>query len=54
MKHILAPLAVLLTASAAQAHNGLHMHPHGSESWLPVAVALAVMGVAAAAWKVSK
>ena len=52
MKRFVAPLAVLLTATAAQAHNdGIHMHPHGTENWLPLVAALAVIAVAGLAWK---
>ena len=52
MKRFVAALAVLLTATAAQAHNdGIHMHPHGTENWLPVAVALGIIALAAVAWK---
>ncbi|SHG46471.1 hypothetical protein [Cognatishimia maritima] len=27
-------LPLLLTASPALAHTGVHMHPHGSENWI--------------------
>ena len=38
MKYVLPPLAAL-TAFPAFAHSGAHLHPHGAESWLVVALA---------------
>ena len=35
MKPVLALLSLML-ASPAWAHDGVHLHPHGAESWLPV------------------
>ena len=52
MKRFVAALAVLLTATAAQAHNdGIHLHPHGPENSLPVPLALGISALAAVAWK---
>lgn len=40
-----AALAVLaLSASPALAHNGAHIHPHGAETWIALAV-VAVIAV---------
>jgi len=40
MKHLPAlASAIALTAGPALAHGGAHLHPHGSESWLPVILA---------------
>ena len=50
MKYALS-LTVLAAPSLALAHNGAHMHPHGSEGWLVglAMISLAtVMGVAKA------
>lgn len=27
-------LPLVLTATPALAHNGVHLHPHGSENWI--------------------
>ncbi|ANP37427.1 MULTISPECIES: hypothetical protein [Rhodobacterales] len=49
MKHLPAlASAIALTAGPALAHGGAHLHPHGSESWLPVILAALTVGGAAA------
>ncbi len=40
--------AIALTAGPALAHDGAHLHPHGSESWLPLILAAVTIGGAAA------
>lgn len=37
---------LLLSALPAAAHEGAHLHPHGSGSWMVVAGGLAVIAVA--------
>jgi hypothetical protein len=39
-------LASVLAASPVLAHDGVHVHPHGSEGWLMIVAALAVIGLA--------
>jgi hypothetical protein len=47
MKYVLTPVAAL-TAFPAFAHSGAHLHPHGAESWLVVALAaMTVVGTIA-------
>ena len=38
MKYVLTPIAAL-TGMPAFAHSGAHLHPHGAEAWLVVAIA---------------
>ncbi|SHH95204.1 hypothetical protein [Marivita hallyeonensis] len=45
MKHLVLP-SLLLTATAASAHPGAHVHPHDGASWLVIVGALAVLAVA--------
>ncbi|MBF9042677.1 peptidase M23 [Rhodobacterales bacterium HKCCE4037] len=42
----LLPVALALVATPALAHPGAHLHPHGGESWLIIALALALATVA--------
>ncbi|PSL21191.1 hypothetical protein [Shimia abyssi] len=43
MKHLLAPITVLL-ATPTLAHEGVHLHPHASDpSWLPLIVGTVVV-----------
>jgi hypothetical protein len=42
-----ATLFLLLSALPAAAHEGAHLHPHGSGSWIAVASGLALIAVAA-------
>lgn len=46
MKFVL-PLA--LTATPALAHNGVHLHPHGSENWIAGAMLIGTCLVVAGA-----
>lgn len=49
MTRILFP-ALILAATPAAAHDGLHFHPHGIEhGWIGVAL-IAVAGFAAVLW----
>lgn len=54
MKRILVSAAVLFSATAAQAHNGIHLHPHGAEGWLGAMTGFSIIAIAAVAWKVRK
>ena len=42
MKYVLTPVAAL-PAMPAFAHSGAHLHPHGAETWLVVAMAAATV-----------
>lgn len=49
MKSVVTLAAVLsIAATAAQAHGGAHMHPHGAEGWILFALG---MGLASLAWR---
>ena len=50
MKHALALATVTLAASPALAHDGAHVHPHGSEMWIALAFAAALAGGAIYRW----
>ncbi|SPJ23501.1 hypothetical protein [Palleronia abyssalis] len=43
-----AAFILFLSALPAAAHDGVHLHPHGGESWIAVAMGLAVIGAAGA------
>ena len=43
-----AALFLILSALPAAAHQGAHIHPHGGESWIAVAMGLVVIGAAGA------
>lgn len=45
--------AGLWAAGPALAHEGAHLHPHGSEGWISVMLALGVIALALglAAWR---
>ena len=48
MKTVSLALGGLMIAAQAQAHEaGAHMHPHGSEGWLSLALAAGLMAAAA-------
>ena len=46
MNRMLAP-ALALTASPALAHSGTHLHPHGADNALMIALALGLGAVVA-------
>lgn len=50
MKRITAFLLPLVMASAAEAHQGPHLHPHWLTSWIVGAVALSLGAAAMYAW----
>ncbi|CUH75323.1 hypothetical protein [Tropicibacter naphthalenivorans] len=51
MKTVGLILAGVVAAGPALAHEGAHLHPHGSGSWVSVVVALGLVSVAAlVAW----
>ncbi|SDD95837.1 hypothetical protein [Ruegeria marina] len=45
MKHLLS-LSLILLAAPVLAHEGTHMHPHGSGDWLAVSLGLTACGLA--------
>lgn len=48
MKHLHAlALASTFTAGPALAHGGAHVHPHGAETWIALAIAAGIVAIAA-------
>ncbi|MCU9839189.1 hypothetical protein OEZ49_15545 [Ruegeria sp. WL0004] len=43
-------LPLTLIAAPAFAHDGFHLHPHGSGDWLAVSLGLIACGLALLVW----
>ena len=49
MKKLITVAAAVL-ATPALAHDGAHLHPHGTESWLALLPAVALIATALLIW----
>lgn len=51
MSRLAALAALALSASPALAHSGVHLHPHGAETWIALTVvAVIAAGCASLVW----